>query len=219
MISKRAVTVLAVGATGSIGRHVVAEALRQGHAVRALVRDASQAGQLPPAAKVVTGDLTRADTAALVQGDAPLTRDPRLDVHAALAHNAVRRDVGPGARQTRNLRLVLGQSIPPIRLPRPVSMGLRPRSRLTTGRTASAATPSRRAGSTRTSASPPSVRCRTRPCAAGARWSCTLSAAWVNPPTSRISRCSWPPARAPSWPARFFVVDGGRTKKRPFPVA
>ncbi len=168
MINKPAITVLAVGTTGSIGRHVVAEALRQGHAVRALVQDASQAGQLPPAAKVVTGDLTRADTAAHVQGDAPLTRDPRLDVHAPPAHNAVRRDVGPGAYQTRNLRLLLGQSTPPIRLPRPVSMGLRPRSRLTTGRTASAATPSRRAGSTRTSASPPSVRCRTRPCAAGA---------------------------------------------------
>jgi len=31
-------TVLVVGATGSIGRLVVEEALRQGHAVRALVR-------------------------------------------------------------------------------------------------------------------------------------------------------------------------------------
>ncbi|HTO75109.1 MAG TPA: NmrA family NAD(P)-binding protein [Thermoanaerobaculia bacterium] len=33
-------TVLVVGATGSIGRLVVEEAARQGHVVRALVRDA-----------------------------------------------------------------------------------------------------------------------------------------------------------------------------------
>lgn len=36
-------TVLVVGATGSIGRLVVAEALRQGHAVRALVRNLARA--------------------------------------------------------------------------------------------------------------------------------------------------------------------------------
>ena len=48
MISKRAITVLAVGATGSIGRHVVAEALREGHAVRALVRDTGQADSSRP---------------------------------------------------------------------------------------------------------------------------------------------------------------------------
>ena len=63
-MSKPAITVLAVGATGSIGRHVVAEALREGHAVRALIRDAGRAGQLPPAAEVVAGDLTRTDTLA-----------------------------------------------------------------------------------------------------------------------------------------------------------
>ncbi|HRH85273.1 MAG TPA: NmrA family NAD(P)-binding protein, partial [Rubrivivax sp.] len=38
-MSRAKSTVLVVGATGSIGRLVVAEALRQGHAVRALVRD------------------------------------------------------------------------------------------------------------------------------------------------------------------------------------
>jgi nucleoside-diphosphate-sugar epimerase len=38
MTSKPSLTVLVVGATGSIGRLVVAEALRQGHSVRALVR-------------------------------------------------------------------------------------------------------------------------------------------------------------------------------------
>jgi uncharacterized protein YbjT (DUF2867 family) len=55
-------TVLAVGATGSIGRFVVEEALRQGHAVRALVRDAAKARGLPREAQVVVGDLTRAAT-------------------------------------------------------------------------------------------------------------------------------------------------------------
>lgn len=60
---------LVVGATGSIGRLVVAEALRQGHAVRALVRDAARARGLPPQAQPVVGDLTRADTlAAAVEG-------------------------------------------------------------------------------------------------------------------------------------------------------
>jgi uncharacterized protein YbjT (DUF2867 family) len=55
-------TVLVVGATGSIGRFVVDEALRQGHVVRALVRNSSKAGQLPREAQVVIGDVTRPDT-------------------------------------------------------------------------------------------------------------------------------------------------------------
>ena len=55
-------TVLVVGATGSIGRFVVDEAIRQGHAVRALVRNPGKARQLPPEAQVVIGDVTRPDT-------------------------------------------------------------------------------------------------------------------------------------------------------------
>jgi uncharacterized protein YbjT (DUF2867 family) len=55
-------TVLVVGATGSIGRLVVDEAIRQGHAVRALVRNPDKARQLPPEAQVVIGDVTRPDT-------------------------------------------------------------------------------------------------------------------------------------------------------------
>ncbi|HSB72599.1 MAG TPA: NAD(P)H-binding protein [Candidatus Methylomirabilis sp.] len=55
-------TVLVVGATGSIGRLVVAEAVRQSHAVRALVRNLDKAGQLPSEAQVVRGDVTRPDT-------------------------------------------------------------------------------------------------------------------------------------------------------------
>jgi uncharacterized protein YbjT (DUF2867 family) len=53
-------TVLVVGATGSIGRLVVGEAIRQGHAVRALVRTPGKVRLLPPEAQVVMADVTRA---------------------------------------------------------------------------------------------------------------------------------------------------------------
>jgi uncharacterized protein YbjT (DUF2867 family) len=56
--------VLVVGATGSIGRHVVAEAVRQGYETRALVRDAARAGRLDPDAALVVGQLTDAETLA-----------------------------------------------------------------------------------------------------------------------------------------------------------
>lgn len=55
-------TVLVVGATGSIGRLVVDEALRQGHAVRALVRNPRKKSELPSEARAVIGDVTRPDT-------------------------------------------------------------------------------------------------------------------------------------------------------------
>lgn len=53
--------VLSVGATGSIGRHVVAEALLQGSTVRVLTRDP---GRVAAAigVEVVRGDLSRPDT-------------------------------------------------------------------------------------------------------------------------------------------------------------
>lgn len=57
-------TVLVVGATGSVGRHVLAEAVRQGYETRALVRDMSRAGRLDAGAVKVIGDLTRAETLA-----------------------------------------------------------------------------------------------------------------------------------------------------------
>jgi uncharacterized protein YbjT (DUF2867 family) len=50
--------VLAIGATGSIGRHVVEEALCAGHRVRALVRDTAN-HLLPADVEIVAGDLTR----------------------------------------------------------------------------------------------------------------------------------------------------------------
>jgi uncharacterized protein YbjT (DUF2867 family) len=55
-------TVLAVAPTGSIGRLVVDEAIRHGHAVRALVRNPGTARELPAAARIVIGDLTRSET-------------------------------------------------------------------------------------------------------------------------------------------------------------
>ncbi|GGC94089.1 nucleoside-diphosphate sugar epimerase [Tersicoccus solisilvae] len=56
-------TVLILGATGSIGRPAVSEALRQGHAVRALVRDRNRAARLlPDSVELVVGDLTQPDT-------------------------------------------------------------------------------------------------------------------------------------------------------------
>jgi uncharacterized protein YbjT (DUF2867 family) len=55
-------TVLVVGATGSIGRHVVATSIRAGHHTRALVRSTSRAKGLDPAAETVVGDLTDAST-------------------------------------------------------------------------------------------------------------------------------------------------------------
>jgi len=57
-------TVLVVGATGSVGREVVAEAVAQGHDTRALVRDRARAARLDPGATTVVGDLTRSDTLA-----------------------------------------------------------------------------------------------------------------------------------------------------------
>jgi uncharacterized protein YbjT (DUF2867 family) len=54
--------ILVVGATGSIGRLVVEEALRQGHSVRALVRNIERARRLPAKTEIVLGDLTRPDT-------------------------------------------------------------------------------------------------------------------------------------------------------------
>jgi len=54
--------ILSVGATGSIGRHVVAEASRRGHTVRALTRDQSRGRGFGSFAEVVVGDLTRPET-------------------------------------------------------------------------------------------------------------------------------------------------------------
>jgi uncharacterized protein YbjT (DUF2867 family) len=49
---------LVVGATGSIGHLVVEEAIRQGHGVRALVRDSRKARRLTAVAKLDRSALT-----------------------------------------------------------------------------------------------------------------------------------------------------------------
>jgi uncharacterized protein YbjT (DUF2867 family) len=56
--------ILVVGSTGSIGRLVVEEALRQGHSVRALVRNPEKVRRLPTKTEIVVGDLTRPDSLA-----------------------------------------------------------------------------------------------------------------------------------------------------------
>jgi len=61
-MSATRMTVLVVGATGSIGSLAVEEAIRAGHAVRALVRDPTKAQRLPPETHVVVGDVTRPET-------------------------------------------------------------------------------------------------------------------------------------------------------------
>ncbi|WP_345474218.1 SDR family oxidoreductase [Glutamicibacter ectropisis] len=62
-MSIKPLTVLMIGATGSIGRPAVAQALAQGYTVRALVRDQARAQrQLPEAVELVVGDLTDAQS-------------------------------------------------------------------------------------------------------------------------------------------------------------
>ena len=61
-MTPRPTTVLVVGATGSIGRLVVEEAIRQGYPTRALVRNPDRARQLLPGAELVVGDVTRPET-------------------------------------------------------------------------------------------------------------------------------------------------------------
>jgi uncharacterized protein YbjT (DUF2867 family) len=53
---------LVVGATGSIGRMVVIEGIREGYAVRALVRESRRAEGLPDEAQRIVGDLTKPQT-------------------------------------------------------------------------------------------------------------------------------------------------------------
>ena len=78
-MSSSASTLLSVGATGSIGRYVVDEALRQGYAVRALVRNPDKARELPHQVEVVVGDLTHPDSLAPAVGgiNMPLNNEPQ----------------------------------------------------------------------------------------------------------------------------------------------
>ncbi len=61
-MSSQRKTVLVVGATGSIGRHVVEVALEYGYTVRALVRDRTKARQFPKEVELVGGDVIHPET-------------------------------------------------------------------------------------------------------------------------------------------------------------
>lgn len=61
-MSAKRLTILVIGATGSIGRPVVEEALARGHAVRALVRDTRKGRQLGDKVEICLGDLTEMDS-------------------------------------------------------------------------------------------------------------------------------------------------------------
>jgi uncharacterized protein YbjT (DUF2867 family) len=96
-VSHRPSTVLIVGATGSIGRYAVAEALQHGYAVRALVRDQTRAaGILPDGVDLVVGDLTRpatlgpavvgVDAIVFTHGSTTSERDVRDNDYAGVAN-------------------------------------------------------------------------------------------------------------------------------------
>ena len=58
-------TVLVIGGTGSLGKRVVRELLKRGHAVRALVRPSSDASALEAqGVSIARGDMNKAETLA-----------------------------------------------------------------------------------------------------------------------------------------------------------
>jgi uncharacterized protein YbjT (DUF2867 family) len=61
-MNSQSMSILVIGATGSIGSLVVEEALRQGNSVRTLVRSHEKARRLPAEAEAAIGDLTRPET-------------------------------------------------------------------------------------------------------------------------------------------------------------
>jgi len=68
-LSDKTKTVLVVGATGSIGQHVVDVAAEKGYTVRALVRDPAKARHFSRGVQVTAGDVTRPETlTAAVEG-------------------------------------------------------------------------------------------------------------------------------------------------------
>ncbi len=70
--------VLVTGATGLIGNAILLRLLKQGHQVRALVRDPARAARvLPPEVELVRGDVTEPDSLPLA------TRDVEWLFHAA----------------------------------------------------------------------------------------------------------------------------------------
>ncbi len=101
---------LVVGATGSIGVHVLAVARAEGFPVRALVRDERQARRLPEGVGHAVGDLTRAET----------LHDAVAGVGAIVfTHGSNGRETGPEAVDygaVRNVLTALGDRVARIAL-------------------------------------------------------------------------------------------------------
>ena len=98
---------LITGATGNIGRGVVDRLHKEGHDVRALVRDASRADLLPDGIDIAVGDLDDANSvAAALRGV-----DSVFLLHAGLAVLAQTRIMIDAARSAGVRRIVLLSSI------------------------------------------------------------------------------------------------------------
>ncbi|ACZ77704.1 NmrA family protein [Dickeya parazeae Ech586] len=61
--------ILIVGATGSIGRHVVARSLKMGHELKALLRNPQKSKLLPQGVEIVHGDVSMPETLAGICDD------------------------------------------------------------------------------------------------------------------------------------------------------
>lgn len=61
---RRAMRLTVLGASGSVGRELVAQALRRGHEVTELLRDEPPAGGMDGLTRLVVGDATRAEPVA-----------------------------------------------------------------------------------------------------------------------------------------------------------
>lgn len=119
-------TVLAVGATGSIGRLVVAEALRLGYAVRALVRDETKARRvLPPEAQLIVGEVTS-------QGDVAKAVEAVDAVVFTLGAGSMRGELAEAVDYggVRNVLMALGHQKPRIALMTAIGVTKREDARL-----------------------------------------------------------------------------------------
>lgn len=85
-----------IGAAGSVGRRVVAEALARDHRVRAVVRSLSRATEVPAGAEVLVGDAGRSeDVARLSAGqDVVVSAVALLDEAERPRHHRMRFTVG-----------------------------------------------------------------------------------------------------------------------------
>ncbi len=120
MTSPQSLTVLVVGATGSIGRHAVEHALDAGHTVRALVRDERRASRLDPRAELVVGALTSAESLTGAVDDI----DAVVFTHGAAYGSDDARDVDYGA--VRNILTALDGA--PVRIALMTAIGITGRS-------------------------------------------------------------------------------------------